>query len=563
MASLHSIRAGIVASVCAVAGASSAAAQLIPAPPLPEANATSFTIFLRGAPLGTEQISVTRIADGWTIASTGRLSPPIDVVARRMEARYTADWRPIAFTFDGNVRGQPQSIHTVVEGTTAKSDIAINGKTTQKADAIDGRALLLATTSFFAPYEALAVRVRGATAGTEIPAYAEGPMTPFTIKIGESFDERIQTTSRLVRARRTHVIMQMPAIALEADLWIDDQGRMIRFSIPAQTLDVVREDIAAVSSRTVTISRPNDDKVSIPSNGFNLAGTLSRPAQPAAAKLPAVVLVGGSGPTDRDGLAFGVPILGEIAGGLADAGFIVVRYDKRGIGQSGGRAEAATLNDYADDARAAVKWLGERKDVDPKRIGLVGHSEGGLVALIAAAKDKHISAVALVSTPGMSGTDVVLAQQRRLLDRMKLTPEERQAKIDAQQQINQAVMTGKDLDKLPPSVRRTVDNPEFQSILTSDPAKLMKDVRQPMLIVQGLLDAQVDPQNADLLATLARQRKNAPPVEVAKIRDVNHLLVSAKTGEIDEYASLGGQHVAPAVTQAIATWLQKTLSPTR
>ena len=279
------------------------------------------------------------------------------MVARRVQVRYTPDWRPIEFTFDGNVRGQPQRIHTVVEGTTAKSDIAINGKTTQKTDTIDGTALLLAPSSFFAPYEALAVRVRGAAAGAEIPAYAEGAMTPFTIKIGDSFDEQIQTTSRLVRTRRTHLIMQMPAIALDADLWIDDQGRLIRFSIPAQTLDVVREDIAAVSSRTVTISRPNDEKISIPSNGFNLAGTLSQPAQSAAAKQPAVVLVGGSGPTDRDGLAFGVPILGEVAGALAEAGFIVVRYDKRGIGQSGGRAEAATLNDYADDARAAVKLL--------------------------------------------------------------------------------------------------------------------------------------------------------------------------------------------------------------
>src|SRR5262249_12810445 len=154
-----------------------------------------------------------------------------------------------------------------------------------------------------------------------------------------------------------------------------------------------------------------------------------RPTASAAAKLPAAVLVGGSGPTDRDGLAFGVPILGELAGALADAGFMVVRYDKRGIGQSGGRAQAATLNDCAEDARAAGKWLADRKDVDPKRIALVGHSEGGLVSLIAAGKEKKVAAVVLAATPGMTGSDVVLAQQRRLLDRMKLSPEERQAKI--------------------------------------------------------------------------------------------------------------------------------------
>ena len=145
---------------------------------------------------------------------------------------------------------------------------------------------------------------------------------------------------------------------------------MIRFSVPAQSLDVVREDIASVSSRSVTISRPNDEQVKIPSNGFSLAGTMSKPAQSTAARLPAVVLVGGSGPTDRDSLAFGIPILGQIAGALADAGFIVLRYDKRGIGQSGGRAEAASLADYAEDVRAAVKMLADRKDVDPKRIAV-------------------------------------------------------------------------------------------------------------------------------------------------------------------------------------------------
>jgi pimeloyl-ACP methyl ester carboxylesterase len=561
MRSPHFIRAAIAA--CALAAAGSASAQLVPAPPLPEANAAAFTIFVRGTPIGTEQIAVTRIADGWMISSTGRMAPPVDIVARRMQVRYTADWRPLEFTFDGTARGQAQRLHTVVEGTSANSDFSGNGQSGQKADTIDPAALLLSTGGFFAPYEALAVRVRGAAAGTVVSAYAEGPMAPFTIALGESFAEQIQTTSRLVAARRTHVILQMAAGPIDADIWLDETGRMIRFSVPTQGLDVVREDIAAVSSRTVTVSRPNDEKITIPSNGFNLAGTLSRPAASNAARLPAAVLVAGGGASDRDGVFSGIPILGEMAGALADAGFIVVRYDRRGMGQSGGRSEAATLTDYADDARAAVKAIAERKDVDPKRIALVGHGDGGLVAMIAAGKDKRVAAVAFVSTPGMPGSDLVMAQQRRLLDRMTLTPEERQSKIDAQMQINQAVMSGKDLDKLPAGLRRTVDNPEFQSMLTADPAKLMKDVRQPVLIVHGLLDAQVDAQNADLLAAMARERKKAPPTELVKIPGINHLLAAAKTGEVDEYASLPDKHVAPPVKEAIATWLQKTLSATR
>src|SRR4029077_10676425 len=106
---------------------------------------------------------------------------------------------------------------------------------------------------------------------------------------------------------------------------------------------------------------------------------------------PAVVLVGGSGATDRDEVVYGIPILGQISEALADAGFIVVRYDKRGIGQSGGRAESASLVDYAEDVRAAVKLLADRKDVDAKRIVVIGRAEGGAIALIAASKDKKIA----------------------------------------------------------------------------------------------------------------------------------------------------------------------------
>ena len=561
MPSFHSIRATLAALAIAMPlGAS--AQQPAAAPRLQEAGAANFTIFLRGAPIGTEQVAVTRSATGWTIVSSGRLAAPIDVVARRVQVRYTPEWRPIEFTLDGTVRGQSTTIRTVVEGTTAQSDINTAGQPTQKTDTIDPNALLLLPNSFFGPYEALAARLKTAAAGSSIPIYL-APQASASIAIGESSPEQIQTAGRLVTARRTRITLVLTGARLDADLWTDDTGRMIRFSVPAQSLEVAREDIAAVSSRSVTISRPNDEQINIPSNGFSLAGTLSKPAQASATRLPAVVLVGGSGPTDRDSLVFGVPILGQIADPLADAGHIVVRYDKRGIGQSGGRAEAASFADYADDVRAVVKLLSDRKDVDPKRIAVVGHSEGGLVALMAAAKDKKIAAVGLIAAPGITGADIVLAQQQRLLNRMTLTPEEKQAKVDAQKKIHEAVITGKGLEQLPPDVRRTVDNAEFQSLLVSDPVKLVPNVRQPLLIVQGELDTQVEPQNADRLGELARKRKNAPAVDVVKVPGINHLLVPATTGEVSEYGTLADKHVSETVTQAIVTWLKKTLSPAR
>jgi pimeloyl-ACP methyl ester carboxylesterase len=561
MPSPHSIRAALAAALLALP--LGAAAQPPAAPvPLQETGATNFTIFIGGRPIGTEQVAVTRVSSGWTIVSTGRLGAPIDAVARRLQVRYTAEWKPLDLTLDGTVRGQAQTLHTTVDGTTATSDGTAAGQPVQKTDTVDPNALLVLATNFFGPYEAVAARLKTAAVGSEIPAYIV-PQMSIRIVVGESSAEQIQTTARLVRARRTRIAILLPAGRLDADLWTDDNGRMIRFSVPLQSVEVVREDIAAVSSRSVTISRPNDQQINIPSNGFSLAGTLSRPAQSTAARLPAVVLVGGSGPTDRDSLVAGIPIFGQIADALANAGYIVVRYDKRGIGQSGGRAEAATLTDYADDVRAAVKLLADRKDVDPKRIAVIGHSEGGLVALMAAAKDKKIAGVGLIATPGTTYADVALAQQKRALDRLTLTPEERQAKVDEQKKIHEAVITGKGLELLPPNVRRSVDNGEYQSLLVTDPAKVMSNVRQPLLIVQGGLDTQVEPGNADVLDAMARKRKNAPAVEVVKVPGVNHLLVPATSGEVSEYSDIKEKQVSGAVTEAIVTWLNKTLSAAR
>src|SRR3954447_14064637 len=310
MPSLHSIAAAVVA--LALGAAAGAEAQQPPTPPpLQEAGATSFTIFLGGAPIGSEQIAVNRTATGWTIVSSGRLAAPIDAVARRVQVRYTPEWKPLEFTFDGIVRGVSQAIHTVVEGgTLAMSEITSAGQSKPKKDTIDPETLLVLPSSFFGPYEALAVRLKTAASGATVPLYFEA-LQPVQATIGETSAEQIQTASRLINARRTRVTIALPAGNLPIDLWTDDTGRMIRFSVPLQSLEVVREDIAAVSSRSVTISRPNDEAISIPSNRFSLAGTRSRPAQSVAgARLPAVVLVGGSGPTDRDSLVVGIPIFG-------------------------------------------------------------------------------------------------------------------------------------------------------------------------------------------------------------------------------------------------------------
>jgi pimeloyl-ACP methyl ester carboxylesterase len=311
----------------------------------------------------------------------------------------------------------------------------------------------------------------------------------------------------------------------------------------------------------VAVTRAGDEPVRIPANGFSLAGTISKPAGAAAtSRLPAIALVGGSGLADRDEVMFGVPIFGQLAGLLADAGFLVLRYDRRGVGQSGGRPESATIADYAEDLRAVVRFLGDRKDVDRARLAVAGHGEGGAIAMFAAARENRIRALVLVSAMGTTGAELNMTQVAHGLGRSNRTEEEKQKTLALQKQIQDAVLTGKGWDQIPPALRQQADTPWFQSFLAFDPAKLMRDIDQPVLIVQGALDRQIDPSNADKLAAFAKARKRQVAGDVVVVPGVNHLLVSATTGEADEYPTLSGSSVSSEVTRAIAEWLTRVLA---
>jgi hypothetical protein len=272
-----------------------------------------------------------------------------------------------------------------------------------------------------------------------------------------------------------------------------------------------------------------------------------------------VILLSGAGADDRDGVLAGVPVLGQIAGALADAGFLAVRYDKRGYGQSGGRAESATLADHADDAIAVFRWLGNRSDIDRDRIAIVGHNEGAWTALLAATRERRIAGVATLAAPSTPGAQRILEQQRHVLEQMNLPPAELVARIELQTRINAAVMAGRGWEGIPPEMRKQADTPWFQSLLTFDPARTVKDLRQPMLIVHGELDAQVPVSHADRLAEIGKGSRSRT-VGVVTVRGVNHLLVPAITGEVAEYASLEDRTVSKDVTTAISAWLTKTFA---
>jgi hypothetical protein len=555
MPSLHSIRAGlsVLVAVAAVVAAFALTGRAQTPP-------TNFIVFVGSRPVGSEQVVVQRFNDGWTISGSGRVGSPINLITRQLEVRYDADWRPLDLKADTTFGGRSVTIRTTVSGTTVTNETTpLGAPPIANTEVIDGHGIFLLN-PIVAPFEAVAARIRRADPGTTLSLYrpAQGSLSAV---IGESSVERIKTLQRVVTARRTHLSVQSPGAApLDIEVWSDEEGRLLRLRLPLEDLDAVREDIASVSARRIGVSRANDEDVRIPAGGFSLAGTLSKPTGTSGPQ-PAVVLVAGSGPVERDETISGIPIFGQLANALADAGFMVLRYDKRGTGQSGGRPESATLRDFADDAQAAVKMMTDRKDVDRKRLALLGHAEGGSLAMIAAAKNSRVSAIALVASIGVTGAELNMYQVTHGLERSTRPEAEKQQTVELQKKIQDAVLTGKGWEAIDisTSVRSQADTPYFQSFLAFDPAKTMREVSQPLLILHGELDTEVPASNADRLEAQASTRKRRSAVEVVKLPGVNHLLVPATTGEADEYKSLGNAEVSPAVVSAITSWLKKTL----
>jgi pimeloyl-ACP methyl ester carboxylesterase len=529
------------------------AAQQAPAAVKP----TGYTVFLRGTPVGREEVTVREDATGTTITAQGRLGAPLNVVTRRAEMKYTADGTPERFSLDGSANGSDVSVRTSFVNGTAQTEGNQGTAKIATSHQFSPQTIVLPN-GVFSLYAALADRLSKVTAGAELKAYIL-PLAEIGVRVVSDQPERIQVGTSFLNVQRYDLLFNNPGGDLAVSLTAGDGGRLIRLSIPAQAIEVVREDVASPTSRTQVFSNPGDEAVVIPAVGFNLGATITRPSPPAA-RMPAVILLSGSSVGDRDGFVQGVPTLAHLAGAIADAGILAVRYDKRGFGQSGGRAESATIQDYAEDVRAVVRWLLQRKDIDPKRIALVGHSEGAWVALLAAAREKRVGAVASIAGPATTGADLVLAQQQRALDQMKLTPDEREKKVALQKQIQSAVITGKGWELVPQEERRAADTPWFQSLLAFDPAKVLKDIRQPLFFVHGALDKQVPPAHADLLADMARKQSDSESIDVVVVRGVNHLLIPAFTGEVTEYASLTDRNVSKDVSGALTAWLTKTFA---
>jgi pimeloyl-ACP methyl ester carboxylesterase len=522
----------------------------------PPAGPTSYTTFVRGTPIGREDVTVRSDASGLTVTSEGRLGAPINLIIRRAEFRYAADGAPQLFQLDADSNGADITIKTTIAGGNVTTEQTRLNPVTQP---VNGQAVLHAN-GIVASYVALARRLEQTAPGSEVRMYVV-PEMEIGVRLVSVQNDRMQLGTDFLGARRYDVILLNPSSNTAVSITTGVQGDLLSVRIPSQGVDIVRADLASVTVRTHVHSNPGDEPVTIPATGFNLGATLTRPAKvTAGTRLPTVILLSGFGASDRDGYLAGIPIIGQLAGALANDGILAVRFDKRGYGQSGGRSESATLTDYAEDVRTVMRWLAARNDVDPRRIAVIGHSDGAWVALLAAARERRFAAVATLGSPATTGAELVLELQQRTLDLLTLSPEERRTREALQKQIIAAVQSSRGLTDLPQDIRRQADTPWFQSVLNFEPAKVLEDVRQPLLILHGGVDHEVAPADADRLAQIAQKESDSPSVELLIVKGTNHLMVPAITGEVKEYGALTDRNVSADVVTGITAWLTRTFA---
>ena len=521
-----------------------------------------FNVFVNGTPVGVERVTLVRTEGGWQIVSSGRFSPPIDLDNRAFRIDYDDEWAPQQITMDGARYGQAFTVSTTFDGGVATSLIQTGIDRSTAATPVDPAAIVVPD-YFFGAFEAMVARLGGAEPGQELPIFI-APQAQITAVVREVRSQQVQTAERLLTAQIYRLTFLDAERPLDVDVWADQDRRLLRLTIPVLGVEVAREDVVRVSTRLTTERHPGATDVRVPASGFSLASTVTTPVGREMPQdgWPAVLLVPGTASVDRDENLFGVPLFAQLAAALADEGYLVMRYDKRGAGQSGGRQESAALEDYADDVRTLVRYLDRRDDVDEKRIAVAGHGEGGWVGLYAASREKRIDALALLHVPSIRGTELVLEQQRAELDRIQAPAAERVQKIELQRQIHAAVLDEGDWEDIPDNLQLRADTFWFRSFLEFDPAEVMRRTRQPVLILHGELDRQISPHHADRLAELAfARRRKESTMQLAKMPGINHLMLRATTGGVEEYSRLSDKNVASEVISVLTDWLARTVPP--
>ncbi len=320
--------------------------------------------------------------------------------------------------------------------------------------------------------------------------------------------------------------------------------------------------------------------------GVTLAGTFTKPDS--GAPFTAVLLITGSGPEDRDETVFGHRPFLVLADYLTRQGFAVLRVDDRGIGKSTGDPKFATSKDFAGDVEAGIAYLKTRKCVDPKRIGLIGHSEGGLIAPMVAAESPDVAFIVLMAGTGIPGDTLLKLQGRliglaeggdpklveenaRLQDMMFQVAKEGSDTVVAQNKLRhvfQEWITSLDsntakaigtLDSTQIEMQiRQVLSPWMKFFLTYDPASALRKVTCPVLAINGSKDLQVPPDQNLPAIEAALRAGGSPNYKAVKLDGLNHLFQHCQTGAVSEYAKIE-ETFAPEAMELIANWIKSVV----
>ncbi|UCC24112.1 MAG: alpha/beta fold hydrolase [Gemmatimonadales bacterium] len=318
---------------------------------------------------------------------------------------------------------------------------------------------------------------------------------------------------------------------------------------------------------------------------FSLAGTLTLPE--GEGPFPGAVLVSGSGPQDRDETLLGHKPFAVLADHLTRAGIAVLRYDDRGVGGSGGDFGSATSVEFASDAESAVAWMEAHPEVAPEKVGIVGHSEGGLIAPMVATERGMLAYVVLLAGPGMTGEEIILDQSRLIGEAQGVDPEQLERSLAANAALFEVVRTEKDparaegrlrevlrgvVAEMSPAERvqsgisdeslegwidgqvMQLSSPWLRFFLTYDPVPALERTRVPVLALNGEKDLQV-PYEANLAAIRgALERGGNSDYTVEALPGLNHLFQEATTGAPSEYATID-ETMSPAVLDRISSWI--------
>jgi len=332
----------------------------------------------------------------------------------------------------------------------------------------------------------------------------------------------------------------------------DRAGRLMGATIPSQNLVITRTAGALAVMAPPDYAAPagapyTAEEVRVPHPaGFRLAGTLTLPRD-RRGRVPAVVTITGSGAQDRDEA---IPVVAgfrpfrQVADTLARRGIAVLRMDDRGFGASEGDGGAATSRDFASDIAAAVAYLRARPEIDPDRIALVGHSEGGIIAPMVAVSDPRIRAVVLMAGTSRSG--------RRILEYQIRFPLDRDSTLTAAQRDSAYRAGWAEVDSLGARM------PWLPYFIGYDPLPTARRLRQPVLIVQGGTDRQVTPDQAPELEAAIRGAGNRD-VTMRVFPQLNHLFIHDPDGMPAGYARLPDRRMEPEVLGTLADWLAAKL----